>query len=391
MKKAFDQNVSRARPRLRVGALTEAADQAAAALTESRELPAAVEPEQESQAETTLQDQVKARAERSRAPKASAAETMQRALESAPRQPARAEEIVAQATSMVLGTRVPPEAVKVTQTQARAVQAESPLFQPEPQNFQAEPVEAARAPVMRAEPPAHVTEVQTPEPEHPMHDYSEADAQARRDRLKERLRAVRENPRPEPLPPSVAEAGVLAVERISSLQTELNKLRAMNLALTQDLEGARRQAEKATEEARLRMDESRRLSQEMEGRVKLLQELERELASLEGERDDALLSLQEARQALDSTGREKDELRSEIEKRETALSESLLEEERLCSELELAREDATALRRSVDALQGERDTLARQVAELTAERAELLEARKALEAVHRALSQAASR
>ena len=400
MKKAFDQNVSRARPRLRVGALTEAADQAAAALTESREEPAVVEPEQEqeSRAEATLQDQVKARAERSRAPKASAAETMQRALESAPRQPARAEEIVAQATSMVLGTRVPPEAVKVTQTQARhvqadarAVQAEAPLFHSEPQNFQAEPVEAARAPVMRAEPPAHVTEVQTPEPEHPMHDYSEADAQARRDRLKERLRAVRENPRPEPLPPSVAEAGVLAVERISSLQTELNKLRAMNLALTQDLEGARRQAEKATEEARLRMDESRRLSQEMEGRVKLLQELERELASLEGERDDALLSLQEARQALDSTGREKDELRAEIEKRETALSESLLEEERLCSELELAREDASALRRSVDALQGERDTLARQVAELTAERAELLEARKALEAVHRALSQAASR
>jgi hypothetical protein len=42
-------------------------------------------------------------------------------------------------------------------------------------------------------------------------------------------------------------------------------------------------------------------------------------------------------------------------------------------------------------LQGERDVLAQQVASLTAERAELLEARKALEAVHRALSHASAR
>ena len=47
--------------------------------------------------------------------------------------------------------------------------------------------------------------------------------------------------------------------------------------------------------------------------------------------------------------------------------------------------------RSVDALSAERDTLARQVADLTAERAELLEARKALESVHRALTEAARR
>jgi len=42
-------------------------------------------------------------------------------------------------------------------------------------------------------------------------------------------------------------------------------------------------------------------------------------------------------------------------------------------------------------LSAERDTLARQVADLTAERAELLEARKALESVHRALTEAARR
>jgi len=220
---------------------------------------------------------------------------------------------------------------------------------------------------------------------------SAMDPQARRERLKARLKAARENPRQEPLPPTVAEAGVLAVERISSLQTELGQLKALNLSLTQDLEGARRQAEKATEEARLRMEEAQRLASEMDARVALLSEMERELAALEAERDETLLSLQGSRQTVETNAREREGLRAEIGKREQQLAESLAEEERMADELEQARDNATGLRRSVDALTLERDTLARQVEELTAERAELLEARKALESVHRALSQAAVR
>ena len=65
--------------------------------------------------------------------------------------------------------------------------------------------------------------------------------------------------------------------------------------------------------------------------------------------------------------------------------------EGLATELEGAKDETAMLRRAVETLQGERDVLARQVASLTAERAELLEARKALEAVHRALSQASAR
>ncbi len=74
-----------------------------------------------------------------------------------------------------------------------------------------------------------------------------------------------------------------------------------------------------------------------------------------------------------------------------ALADSLAEEERLATELESAKDETASLRRAVDTLQGERDVLAQQVASLTAERTELLEARKALEAVHRALSNASSR
>jgi DNA repair exonuclease SbcCD ATPase subunit len=217
------------------------------------------------------------------------------------------------------------------------------------------------------------------------------DPRARRERLKARLKAARENPRPEPLPPTVAEAGVLAVERISTLQAELTKVKALNLSLTQDLEGARRQSEKATEEARLRMDEAHRLASEMEARAALLSEMEKELAALEAERDEALLALQEARQTIEAASHEREELKGEIGKREQALSDSLAEEERLADELENVRGDAAGLRRSMDAMTIERDTLARQVSELTTERIELLEARKALEAVHRALSQAAAR
>ena len=218
---------------------------------------------------------------------------------------------------------------------------------------------------------------------------AETSPSERRERLKERLRAVRENPRPEPLPATVTETGMLAVERIAMLQNELGKLKTLNLALTQDLESTRRQAEKANDEARSRVEEAQRLSSEMEARARLLSELEKELAALEGERDEVLLSLQDARHRMDAVALEQENLRIDLQKKDKALEESLAEEERLAIELEDARKDSDSLRQSVDALNTERDMLAKQVTSLTSERVELLEARKALESVHRALSQAA--
>jgi hypothetical protein len=295
MKKAFDQNVSRAKPRLRLGAVPPAEVEVAEADPTSSE---------------ALEAEVQARVERARQPRSTAAQLFEQALE-----------------------------VPITQ------------------------VAEAKAP----------------------------SSETRRERLKERLKAVRENPRPEPLPPTSAEAGVLAVERIAGLQQELGKVKALNLALTQDLEAARRQAERATEEARLRIDEARRLAEEMQGRMKLLTDLERELAALEGERDEALLSLQESRGAIEAAAQEALGLRQEIATRDQSLQDSLAEEERLAAELERSQEEGQGLRRALDALRNERDTLAHQVSDLSAERTELLEARKALESVHRALSQAAAR
>jgi predicted nucleic acid-binding Zn-ribbon protein len=354
MKKAFDENVSRAKPRMRLGAaMAEAADAAQQAMAEG----APVEPE--------LSAEVKGRLERSKTPKPSAAEAVQLALAAndVPPSPAAPKEVA----SDVAAIHRPP-------TASVAVPREKPVPTPR----------IVRATVV---PPPELEEVQAPLP--PARD--DIDGASRRDKLKERLKAVRENPRPEPLPATVAEAGVLAVERIAHLQEELAKARVLNLALTQDLESARRQSERATEEARTRMDEARRLASEMEARAKLLADLEHELASLEGERNETLLALQTARQTLDAGSAEKAQLEAEIAKRDQQLADSLAEEERLCSELEASRGDVHSLRRAVETLNVERDTLARQVSELTRERLELLEARKALESVHRALSKAAAR
>ncbi len=378
MKKAFDANVSRARPRVRLGLLGESMNEvnesAVDAIAErvAQEVSVHARPtppvaqRYEAPVVPDLAQAVRAKANEARAPRPTAYEALQQAL--TPHSGAAA---FVTEPEQSFATYEAPEVAKprAEQSYARAAQTYAPAVKP-------------RAAAVA---PPQVVEVQTT----PVHD--ELDASERRDRLKERLKAVRENPRPEPLPDTVAEAGVLAVERISALQTELMKVRTLNLALTQDLEATRRQAERATEEARLRMDEARRLASEMEGRAKLLNDLERELGALEGERNEALLALQESRQQLDAREHEKDGLKTEISKHQLALAESLSEEERLASELESSYEAANGLRRSTDALRTERDTLARQVSDLTRERAELLEARKALEAVHRALSQAVSR
>lgn len=456
MKKAFDQNVSRAKPRVRLGTLT-----ASEPTVEPEETPAPRHTaRREQETPRNLADEVKSRAGRASVAKPSANEALRAAIARAapaartheapeareqryeqardemPREsaavsrPGGEEAALSAMREEIFGARAfaePPPGTWEVQNppvhEDREVDRPSYARHDEPEVAYAEDSEFEEAAavhvhefVAHASSP-HVVEARDFGPEFAPEEESEvsassqvsvttsattsattvetveaaADTETRRERLRERLRAVRENPRPEPLPASVAEAGVRAVERISALQGELTRVKALNLALTQDLEGARRQAEKATEEARLRMDEARRLATDMEQRAKLLEELERELGSLEGERDEALLSLQESRQGLTAAADEKKALEENLVEKDRLLADTLQEEERLASELEVAKDEAQSLRRAMDTLHAERDTLARQVADLTQERAELLEARRALEAVHRALAQAASR
>src|SRR5688572_7536234 len=166
MKNAFDANVSRARPRVRLTAPASEISVEDIAAAVAAEGPA-----------PTLAGAVKERAQALVEPKPTAVEAVQAALANEPRLPRREEG-----------------------------RGEG----------------AVRA---SAEAPPSVVEVQT----QPAPPVIEEQPELRRERLKERLKAVREHPKPEPLPETVAEAGVLAVERISSLQTELTKMRALNL------------------------------------------------------------------------------------------------------------------------------------------------------------------
>jgi hypothetical protein len=343
MKKAFEQNVSRSRPRVKLGSLLEesttpAEDSAPYAEPEARAPPPPQPPE------------------------AAPATAPPRPPPAAPRASVDAPAPDVEAARPAAPGRRGAEAVAEMLARHAAPVAPVPVARP-------------RAEATRAPPAAPPEETPT----------------ARREKLRQRLKAARETPRPAPLPATAAAAGVLAVERIAALQTELAEAKALNLGLSQELEASRRQAERATEEARLRVDEAKRLASAVEGRTKLLADLERELSSLEGERDEMLLAVQDLRAREASNAEEHQALDSELLEKDKQISDGLAEEERLATEVESYREELDALRRIVNTLTNEREMLSRQVAELTAERAELLEARKALEAVHRALTEASAR
>ena len=369
MKRAFDANVSRAKPRLRLGAALASggdaqSDAVAAAAVEAIARQVAVEPLADDGGGAALAEALKARS-----PTGEAAAAPPRAGASAHPFAERQAPVAA------------PPAVRPFQANTATAQA------PHGSRLARSALSPRAAPEATALPPPDAVEVQTEVDDAP----TAPPPAARRERLKERLRAVREAPRQDPLPNTAAEAGLLAVERIASLQVELEKARALNQAVVLDLDASRRQAERATEEAKSRSEEAHRLTGELEGRARLLTDLESELSALESERDLTLSALQDARQALGATADDVRGLTASLAKKEAEVEECLAEEERLAGELEASETKAAALERSAKALAEERDALAKQVADLTRERAELLEARKALEAVHRALSSAARR
>ncbi len=341
MKKAFEQNVSRSRPRLKLGSLVEESTAPDAAEPEATE-PSLPPPPVAHGAEGP----------------SSSARPLAPTVPRAP-VPTPLPEVEAPRPGAPSGRR---GAEAVAEMLARHA--------------------AAPAPTRSATPPASRTAPSVPAEESPS---------ARREKLRQRLKAARETPRPAPLPATAAAAGVLAVERIAALQSELAEAKALNLGLAQELDGARRQAERATEEARLRVDEARRLASAVEGRTKLLADLEKELSALEGERDEMLLAVQDLRAREAANAEEQQRVEAELAEKDKQISDGLAEEERMATEVESYREELDASRRVVNALTTEREMLARQVAELTTERQELLEARKALEAVHRALTEASVR
>lgn len=215
---------------------------------------------------------------------------------------------------------------------------------------------------------------------------------SRLDGLRERLRdAARPVTVSEPTPKNAADARASALSLIGSLRSELEAATAKNRSLAKELEQTKQALTRAVEEASSRTNEARRLADEIQVRASLLEEAGQELTSLENERNDVLVELRGAQSDLSALKAECAALESKAKAQESELAAAQASEQRLEGAL---ADKAEALRQAEEALRAltsERDALAAQVAELTRERVGLLESRMALDEIHRALAEAASR
>ncbi len=220
------------------------------------------------------------------------------------------------------------------------------------------------------------------------------DVTERRDRLekiKRKVAAAARAPTRLDAPAEPARAGESALALVRDLEAQLARSREMEDSLRADLSQARGELARAAAESRGAGERLAAAEKALAEKQAVLAEMLPEMNALEEERDEALRRAQ-ALAALDEE-RQKllDEVTRRAEESEKALSETRAEGERLSSELDARAADEARLRSGLTEVARERDALARELGETRSERDKLLEARRALEQVHQALSQARAR
>ncbi len=226
--------------------------------------------------------------------------------------------------------------------------------------------------------------------------FTEAsDVQSRRERLLQVKRKVEAAARPAPtmpaLPETSARAGESALALVRDLEGQLDRARAVEVALRADLDQARAELGRGAADSRRTGERLAAMEQQVEEKRAVLKEMLGEMSALEEERDSAvgraqaLAALDEERQAL------LDGLSTRAEQAEKARADAEEELERLGAEFDERASDAARLRAALAQVTQERDDLARELAEARRELAELADARKALEQVHEALASARAR
>ena len=245
--------------------------------------------------------------------------------------------------------------------------------------------------------PVDGQETETPASEgRPVFTFDESpDVQARRERLQQVKRKVAAAARPAPampaLPEAPAQAGESALALVRDLEAQLQRARDVEVALRADLDQARTELARGAAESRRTVERLAAVEQQVEEKRAVLQEMLVEMSALEEERDgavgraQALTALDEERQAL------LDGLSARAEQAEKGHAEAQAEVDRLGEDLDERATDAARLRSALAQVTRERDDLAREVAEARRERDELADARKALEQVHEALATARAR
>jgi hypothetical protein len=266
---------------------------------------------------------------------------------------------------------------------------EEPPEPPAPARWQ--PATASPAPVA---PAASVAEPRAAAQSIPGLDES-PDVQSRRERLLKIKRRVAAAARPAPsmpaLPETPARAGESALALVRDLEAQLQRAREVELALRADLDQARTELARGAAEARRAAERLAAVEKQVEEKRAVLEEMLAEMGALEEERDgavaraQALTALDEERQTL------LDGLATRAEDSEKKRAEAEAEVARLGAELHERATDAARVRAALAQVTRERDDLARDAAEARKERDELAEARKALEQVHEALATARTR
>jgi DNA repair exonuclease SbcCD ATPase subunit len=221
------------------------------------------------------------------------------------------------------------------------------------------------------------------------------DMESRRERLEKIKRKVTEAARTEvriePAPEDPAQAAESVMGLVSDLETQFSRSRDMEKALRIDLEEAKTELARAATEGRVAAERLGKAEAQLTEKRKVLEEMLAEMNALEEERDQSVRRVQMLAAQDEERGRLLDELESRCAELEKELSESKAEDERLAGELEECMADNAHLRAVLSEVTRERDGLAKNMEHLIKERDELTESKKALEKVHQALAQARAR
>jgi hypothetical protein len=353
MKKAFDSNVAKFKPRLRArveeattleGEGGAAADAAMGAADPASDLTPNI-------AVTAGHAEVVAAAERPSDPVVAGA-------------PAKVESTVARASGAVVSAATPSDKAPRTTAEASAARTvEAPL-----RGF----VAAATEPTQEAA----------------------SNMAERRERLERVKRRVREAAAPVPVVPPMTTpgaAGESALALLRDVEGRLAKAKETEEALRADLADARGEQARSAADLKRTNERVAALDRALDEKRSVLADMLAEMGALEEERDEAVrraqalsvLDEERAQVLVDVTG--------ELERTRAELSAARGEMERLSDDLDNRAGEAARLRAALAEVTRERDGLSREAASLRRERDELVEARRALEQVHEALAQVRSR
>lgn len=216
----------------------------------------------------------------------------------------------------------------------------------------------------------------------------------RRERLERVKRRVKEAAAPTVIvvpATTPTAAGESALSLLKDLESQLAHSRANEDALRRDLNDARAEQARMANEASRTHERLVAAERSLDEKRAVLAELLAEMSALEEERDDAVrraqsLSLLDEERAgvlADASG--------ELEAAKGELKTAQAEIDRLSGDLDARAADTARLRAALSELTRERDQVVRELGAVRRERDELSEARRALEQVHEALAQVRSK